>query len=300
MFGEVLDYFPLKVKTEIIDFIKAKNIEDEIEEIRFRINKKISLKVGQDIVLINYILSSQEMQVIFENICEKSVYSYTKQIANGFITIKSGNRVGLTGSAVIENEKVINLNYISSLNFRIARQIKDVSVPFLKYIIDIQNNTIFNTIIGSPPGSGKTTILRDLTRKISDGIEEINFKPKICGLVDERGEIAAMYKGIPQNDIGKNTDVITNIEKSTGINMLLRSMSPQIIICDEIGTKEDVLAIQKATLSGTKGIFTAHCSSAQELLINNNLKPIFENKLINRIIILDPKNKGQIKEILKI
>ena len=147
---------------------------------------------------------------------------------------------------------------------------------------------------------GKTTILRDLTRKISDGIDEINFKPKICGLVDERGEIAAMYKGIPQNDIGKNTDVITNTSKAEGIIMLLRSMSPQIIICDEIGAKEDIFAIEKASLSGIKGIFTMHCSSAQELLKNTNLKSNFENKLIQRVIILDSKNKGQIKEFLKI
>lgn len=109
-----------------------------------------------------------------------------------------------------------------------------------------------------------------------------------------------MYKGKAQNDIGKNTDVITNITKSEGIMMLLRSMSPQIIICDEIGTKEDALSLQKATLSGVKGIFTMHCGSIQEIFKNTNLKSIFENKLIQRVIILDSKNKGQIKEILKI
>lgn len=131
-------------------------------------------------------------------------------------------------------------------------------------------------------------------------MEQINFKPKICGLVDERGEIAAMYKGVPQNEIGKNTDVITNISKAEGIMILIRSMSPQIIICDEIGTKDDIIAIEKATLSGTKGIFTAHCSSVKELLQNTNLKKIMENKLIQRVIILDSKNKGKIKEVLKI
>ena len=147
---------------------------------------------------------------------------------------------------------------------------------------------------------GKTTILRDLTRKISNGIDEINFKPKICGVVDERGEIAAMYKGVSQNDIGENTDVITNINKSDGITMLLRSMSPQIIICDEIGTKEDIFAIEKAFLSGIKGIFTMHCSSSQELMNNTNLNKILKSKLIQRVIILDSKNKGRIKEILKL
>ena len=300
MLSEVLEYFPLNIKDEVNSFVYSKNIQDKVEEIRLRINKNISLKVEQDIIIMNYMLSLKEMQTIFANICEKSIYSYTKQISEGFITIKGGNRVGIVGSAVLENEKLINLNYISSLNFRISRQIKDVSEPFLKYIVDIENNAIFNTIIGSPPGGGKTTILRDLTRKISNGIEEINFCSKICGLIDERGEIAAMYKGIPQNDIGNNTDVITNINKSKGILMLLRSMSPQVIICDEIGTKEDVMAIEMATLSGTKGIFTMHCSSIQELLQNQNLKTILEKKLIQRVIILDSKNKGKIKEVLKI
>ena len=165
MLDEVLEYFPSKIKSEISTFIYNMNIREKIEEIRFRINQNISLKVGQDIILINYILTSQEMQTIFENICEKSVYSYTKQISNGFITIKGGNRVGITGTCVIENEKVINLNYISSLNFRIARQIKDVSVPVLKYIIDIENNSIFNTIIASPPGARKNDNFKRFNKK---------------------------------------------------------------------------------------------------------------------------------------
>ena len=120
--------------------------------------------------------------------------------------------------------------------------------------------------------------------------------PKTCGVVDERGEIAAMYKGAPQNDIGKFTDVIENTPKPFGINMLIRSMAPQIIICDEIGSKEDIEAIKRATCSGVKGIFTAHSDSIQEIYQNENLKQIIENKLIQKIVVLDPKNKGQIKE----
>ena len=129
---------------------------------------------------------------------------------------------------------------------------------------------------------------------------EIYFSPKICGIVDERGEIAAMYKGIPQNDIGPNSDVINNVSKSIGINMLIRSMGPQIIICDEIGSKEDVEAIERATLSGVKGVFTAHASSIEEIRQNPNLNKLIVNKKIQRIIILDSINKGKIKQIEKI
>ena len=115
---------------------------------------------------------------------------------------------------------------------------------------------------------------------------EFSFSPKICGIVDERGEIAAMYKGIPQNDIGENSDVIENISKELGINLLVRSMSPQIIVCDEIGSLEDIKAIQKAVCSGVKGIFTVHGASIEELKQNPYIKEIIENELIQRIIFI--------------
>ena len=126
---------------------------------------------------------------------------------------------------------------------------------------------------------------------------EIKFSPKICGIVDERGEIAAMYKGVPQNDIGINSDVVNNVPKPIGINMLIRSMGPQIIICDEIGSKEDIEAIEMATLSGVKGVFTAHASNIEEIKQNSNLNKLIEKKIIQRIVILDAQNKGKIKHV---
>ncbi len=294
MINEVLEYFPKYVKEKVLD---TKYNLQNIEEIRLRIGQNIALKIGQEMKELNYKISKEELEETFENICEKSIYSYTKQISEGFITIKGGNRVGIVGTCIVENNQVKNINNISSLNFRIARQIKEVSTPILKDVIDLQNNTIFNTMIVSSPGGGKTTILRDLVRKISNGIPEIGFLPKTCGIVDERSEIASMYKGIPQNDIGKFSDVIDNVPKNIGINMLIRSMSPQIIVCDEIGSKEDVEAIQKMVCSGVKGIFTAHGASISEVMQNINLNKLVDLKLIRKIIVLDSIEKGKIKDV---
>ena len=173
MIKEVLEYLPKCIKETVENFINErncydtdnKNIEKEIEEIRLRINKNLSLKIGQELIILNHKVTKLELTESFENICEKSIYSYIKQISEGFITIKGGNRVGITGSCVVENEKVININNISSLNFRIAKQVKDASIPLLKYVIDIQNNSIYNTLIASPPGARKNYSFKRFNKK---------------------------------------------------------------------------------------------------------------------------------------
>lgn len=138
---------------------------------------------------------------------------------------------------------------------------------------------------------GKTTVLRDLIRNISTGIDEINFKGLNIGLVDERGEIAAMYKGIPQNDIGIRTDVLDNVLKSVGMRMLIRSMAPKVIAADEIGSFDEIDPINYAVCSGVKGIFTAHGSSFEEISINPTLKNLLNSNIFERIIFLNDKTK---------
>lgn len=297
--NQILQYFPRSVREQITTRINEQ-LAQYIEEIRIRNNKPIILKIAQEQMIINYNIQKEEINEIFQRICENSIYSYQKQISEGYITIRGGHRIGITGSAVIENDKVINLNYISSLNIRIAREKKESSKEIIQEIINFKENTIYNTLIISPPGGGKTTLLRDIIRKISNGIEEINFKAKVVGVVDERGEIAAMYKGIPQNDIGIMTDVINNIGKAKGMKLLIRSMSPQVITCDEIGNKEDVEAINIAMCAGIKGIFTAHGGSIEEVKKNRELQSLLQEQLIEKIILLDKNQKGKIKSIYKL
>lgn len=145
---------------------------------------------------------------------------------------------------------------------------------------------------------GKTTILRDLIRNISTGIDKLNFNGINVGLVDERGELAAMYKGIPQNDIGLRTDVLDNIPKSIGMRMIIRAMAPKVISADEIGNNDEIDPINYAICSGIKGIFTAHGASLEEISINPTLKTLLNLHVLERIVFLsDKKSKGQIGSV---
>ncbi len=278
---EILKVLPIEIKE------KLENKLEGLEEIRIRVNKPVLLQYGQVEEIINYIVNAETILRILQNVCDNSIYAYQEQICNGYVTLKGGHRVGITGNVVIKEDKIINISYINSLNFRIARQILNCSYKALKHIINLKENTIYNTIIVSPPGRGKTTILRDLVRNLSNGIPEIGFKGVNVGVVDERSEIAAMYKGIAQNDIGLRTDILDNIPKSIGMKMLIRSMNPKIIVADEIGREEDIDAINYAVCSGVKGIFTAHGSNMEDIVKNPILNKLYKSNNFELILFLN-------------
>ena len=284
---EILRYFPNKIYQIFFNLFQENNkIIDELQEIRMRTDRPIILRLQEKDFILQYNIPQSEILQIVERLCENSIYAYKNQICEGFITVKGGHRVGLTGSCVIENGKIVNVKYISSLNFRIAREVLNCSTRVLREIIDIENKSIYNTILVAPPGRGKTTILRDVIRRLSNGIDEINFKGKTCGVVDERGEIAAMYKGVPQNDVGIRTDIIENVTKNQGIHMLVRTMAPEIIACDEIGSSDDVDAIHYALYSGVKGIFTMHGKNIEDIKNNRQIYELIGNREIQKVVFL--------------
>lgn len=221
-----------------------------------------------------------------------SLYAYEEEIRQGFLTIEGGHRVGICGKVILDGEKVKTINYISSINIRIAHQIKGCANNAMKYIY--KNDSICNTLIVSPPGAGKTTLLRDIIRQISNGTEV--YHGVNVGVVDERSEIAACYRGIPQNDVGIRTDVLDCCPKNQGMLMLLRSMCPKVMAVDEIGNEKDYDALMAALHCGCKLIATVHGSSYEELLKKPRLKEFINNGFFQRFIVLKSKEIYEIMD----
>lgn len=294
-----MDFILKCLPKELVNLILQHNI-NRLEELRIRSEKPVILILGNVEIVLKYIINKNEIINIVQSICNNSIYAYQNQICNGFITLPGGNRVGIAGNIVFKDNQVTNVSYIYSLNFRISRQIIGASDEIIRYVLDTQNNSVYNSLIVSPPGCGKTTIIRDLTKKISDGIPEINFKGINVSVIDERGEIAALNRGIANNDVGIRTDILDNLPKNIGIRMAIRSMAPKVIVADEIGNMDDANIVNYAVCSGVSCIFTAHGSCMEDLLKNHELEEIIRLKLIKRIIFLDEKVKGKIKNVINI
>lgn len=262
---------------------------DKLQEIRIRIGQPLLLIMNNEEWILpsnstdKHIVSKKEMRETLDYISNYSLYAFENEMKQGFITIEGGHRVGLTGKAVIENNRVKNIQYISSINIRIAHEILGCADRILPYIT--LNKQICHTLIISPPRCGKTTLLRDLVRQISNGNEYI--KGCTVGVVDERSELGGCFMGIAQNQMGIRTDILDCCPKAEGMIMLVRSMAPEVIAVDEIGSPDDVHAIEYVMHCGCKLLASVHGSSMEEIKKKPVLNQLILEKRFERYIVLD-------------
>ncbi len=273
---------------------------DGAYEIHMRLGKPLCIHFADGCFYVNprgnlSVIPTSAVKVTREHIDEaleiataSSVYSVRDEIKNGFITLDGGHRIGITGTAVIKEDKVSFIKDISGLNYRLASEIigaADKVMPFIE-----RDGTVKNTLIISPPGAGKTTMLRDVVRQLS-------YKLYRVSVVDERREIAGLHEGRSSFDLGFTTDVLEGVNKSEGMKMVLRSMSPDVIVTDEIGTLSDINAIEQITNSGAAVIATIHGKDIEMIKRRSDLAGML--KFFDLVITLSKrKGIGTVEEAL--
>ena len=255
-----------------------------IQEIRVKIEKPIIIEDDMGEHMLSYNVTRDDMKVLTQRISNYSIYAFEEELKQGYITIEGGHRIGISGDCVIKDGSVKTIKNIYSLNMRISREIIGCGQKYIPYIIS--KGKILNTIIISPPKCGKTTILRDLARIISNGDKNLNLNGKKVSIIDERSEIAGCYKGVPQLDVGLRTDIYDNCIKSEGIIMAIRDLSPEVVICDEIGKSVDIESLVQALNSGVNVITTIHGFSLQDLFNRPVFKELIDNNVFKRALIL--------------
>lgn len=294
MEGDLLQLFPIEQRP-IWEHILQK--VQTLQEIRLRAQKPVSVIAGSKELFFDakgnetdkpqnaYRISGRELMQILNHICHYSLYAFEDEIKQGFITVAGGHRVGIAGQVVMENEKVRTMKNISCMNIRISHEVKGVADDVLGGLY--RNGRLLNTLIISPPGCGKTTLLRDLVRQVSEG--NAYGRGSCVGVVDERSEIAGCFQGIPQNDVGMRTDVLDGCPKALGMMMLLRSMSPQVIAVDEIGSIQDMEALHMAACCGCKILATVHGEGIEDVQRKEGMERLFREKLFERFLVLGRK-----------
>lgn len=290
---EIMHMFPQPMRSK---WKKVAQMADRLQEIRLRVKVPAAVLIDGRELFVDEKGSlldrppeecgckPEELEAVLKHLCQYSIYAFADEIRRGFLTIQGGHRVGLAGQVILEEKNQIrNLKYIRYLNIRIAHEIKGVSDSVLPYVYDRQGG-VYNTLLVSPPGCGKTTMLRDIIRHLSNGT--VYGQGMNVSVVDERSEIAGSYMGIAQNDVGIRTDILDGCPKQEGMMMLIRAMAPQVLAVDELGNEGDIRALQMASGCGCKLIATIHGSGLEEIKTKKYMSGVMEEKLFGRYLVL--------------
>jgi stage III sporulation protein AA len=274
-----------------------------LEEIRLRLGRPLQVYTqGGDTYVdaqgrpvrtedASHRVNREELIQTMQLMTRSSLYALEEELRRGYITVAGGHRVGLAGRTVLSPEGSIQtMKDIVYLNIRIARQIPGVANSIKQYIVNPANYSLYNTLVISPPQCGKTTLLRDLARQISDGSFHSKMKGLKVGIVDERSELAGCVDGVPQHAVGARTDVMDACPKADGMLMMIRSMSPHVLITDEIGREQDRDAILEAVHAGVQVLTSAHGYRLEDVRKRPALSALFEGKVFNRYLVLSRQN----------
>lgn len=241
-------------------------------------------------------VTENDLRWVVESASQASAHTVLDKVRRGFVTLRGGHRIGLCGTAVQRDGEIVTLQYLSSLSIRVARPVVGQAQALLPHLLE--DGRFLSTLVLAPPGVGKTTLLRELVRALSDGD---GGEPLRVGVADERGEIAAMWQGEPQLDVGRHTDVMDGCSKAEGLSILLRGMNPQVLAADEITDPDDVAAIMQAAGCGVSLIATAHGSDFKDLGRRPVYRELLTARVFCRLIVLE--NRGGVRtarvEVLK-
>ena len=247
----------------------------EAEEFRLRAGRPMTVLLPGGEVPLDAFVEPEELETLCDLATEFSRYAAAETLREGYLSVRGGFRVGLCGTAVMKDGANTNLKNFSSAVIRIAREKRGIADELAPKLFP--DGEFASTHILSPPGGGKTTLLRDLVRRLSEGVEGCG--PRRVSLIDERGEVAVMYRGEPQMDVGPHTDVLDACPKALGIPIVLRAMNPQIIAVDEITVREDLKAAAMAAGCGVRLLATIHAAGVEELA----RKPLYRQLLEDRV-----------------
>lgn len=282
----VFHILPAKVK-ELVQGL-SENILEETEEIRLRVNRPVEISSRGLPHFLPYLFTKSDAELLISKLANHSFYTLDEELKRGYVTIEGGHRIGLAGKTLLENGNVKALRHLSSFNIRIAREKIGSANPFLPFLFD--GNWKHTMIIG-PPQSGKTTLLRDIARIVSGGCPEKGIQAMKAGVVDERSEIAGCLQGVPQLQFGPRIDVLDACPKAEGMMMMIRSLSPDVLIVDEIGRQEDKTAIMEAVNAGITLMMTTHGKSLEDIKKRPLLKEIIDQQVFERFLELSSKGE---------